>query len=101
VSSESAASPVDAIALGARLAQRRKDLGLPQDRLAEAVGISRVQLQNIERGWSDRAKQTPANPRLSTLVALCRALDGRLTIDITTPAGVTIEFLPLKIDTER
>ena len=86
---------MDFVAFGAQLAQRRRDLGLPQDKLAEAVGISRVQLQNIEHGWSDRSKRTPANPRLSTLVALCRELAGRVTIDVSSPVGVVVEFDPI------
>lgn len=80
----------DAVAFGLRIAQRRKRMRIPQDRLAEAVGISRFQLQNLEHGWSDRAKRTPANPQLSTLIGLCRELGGR--IDVVYPAGLEIVF---------
>ena len=58
---------LDVAALGRQLRTRREQLERPQDELALAVGISRVQLQNIESGLSDRAKRTPANPRLSHL----------------------------------
>lgn len=38
--------------------------------MALAAGINRNHYQLLESGLSDRAKNTPANPRLSTLVAL-------------------------------
>ena len=80
----------DPVAFGSRIAERRKQMRIPQDKLAESVGISRVQLQNLELGWSDRAKATPANPRLSTLIGLCRELGGR--IDLAYPTGLVIVF---------
>lgn len=86
---------IDGAALGQQFRARRESLGRAQDELAIAVGISRVALQNIESGLSDRAKQSPLNPRLSTLVALCRELGGRLTIDVTSPRGIVVEFDPL------
>ena len=82
----------DPIAFGAQIAARRKALRIPQDKLAEAVGISRVQLQNLEIGLSDRSKGTPANPRLRTLIGLCRELHGR--IDLAYPGGAVIVFEP-------
>ncbi|WP_375423328.1 helix-turn-helix transcriptional regulator [uncultured Friedmanniella sp.] len=88
-------SPVDAVALGRTFRDRREQLGRAQDELAIAVGISRVALQNIEAGLSDRAHQRPLNPRLTTLVALCRELDGRLIIDLAQPHGVVVEFDPV------
>lgn len=82
----------DPVALGEQVAERRRAKGIPQDKLALAVGISRVQLQNLERGLSDRAKGTPANPRLTTLVGLCRELGGTLRIDLARPSRVEIIF---------
>lgn len=61
--------------LGTHIARLRVAKNLSQQALAEAVGISTNHLQLLESGLSDRAKQTPANPRLSTLIALSRALD--------------------------
>jgi transcriptional regulator with XRE-family HTH domain len=78
--------------LGRQFARRRVERGLSQQALANLVGISKGQLQVIERGWSDRVKQTPVNPRLGTLVGLCRELNARMTIDVSTPLGVVIEF---------
>lgn len=95
MSPDPASSTLDVATLGKQLRARREQLDRPQDELALAVGISRVQLQNIESGLSDRAKRTPANPRLSTLVALCRELGGRLVIDVAAPSGVMVEFDPL------
>lgn len=48
---------------------------LSQQSLAEQVGISTNHLQLLESGLSDRKKGTPANPRLSTLLALSQALE--------------------------
>jgi transcriptional regulator with XRE-family HTH domain len=78
--------------LGDQLAARRRELGITQEQLAERVGIHRVQIQNIERGYSDRTKRTPSNPRLSTLIALCRELQLKATIDVTSPIGLEIAF---------
>ena len=49
-------------------------MDLSQQKLAEQVGISTNHLQLLESGLSDRKKHTPANPRLSTLIALSTAL---------------------------
>lgn len=86
-------SLLDPVALGAKLQEIRRKRDIPQDKLAEAVGISRVQLQNIEYGWSDRAKRTPSNPRLSTVIALCQALGVNFRIDVTHPEGIRVEFV--------
>jgi transcriptional regulator with XRE-family HTH domain len=93
----SAASPQPrdvAVELGARLMQLRKERGLTQEALAHRAGISRNHLQLLEDGLSDRAKQSPANPRLSTLLALCHELGATVTIDVVRPAGVVIEVDP-------
>lgn len=57
--------------MGERLKMLRENADLKQEAAAEAAGISRNHLQLLEDGLSDRAKRTPANPRLSTLHALC------------------------------
>ncbi len=44
---------------------------MSQEQVANSAGINRNHYQLLESGLSDRAKNTPANPRLSTLVALC------------------------------
>ena len=36
--------------IGLRIMQRRKELGLSQEKLAEKLGISKNHLSNIERG---------------------------------------------------
>lgn len=61
--------------LGTFVARRRTEANLSQQTLAETVGISTNHLQLLESGLSDRKKQSPANPRLSTLVALSEALN--------------------------
>jgi len=94
VSPEPVVTTVDGVALGRQFRARRESLGRAQDELANAVGISRVALQNLEAGLSDRAKRSPLNPRLSTLVALCRELGGRLVIDVAAPQGIVVEFDP-------
>lgn len=57
---------LDYIALGLRIAQRRKQAGIKQNILAEKLGISNNYLSGIERG---REK-----PSLEILVKLCNAL---------------------------
>lgn len=36
--------------IGERIAIRRKEIGMPQEDLAEAVNVTRVSISNIERG---------------------------------------------------
>ena len=61
-------------ALGRRLIGLREERGFTQEALAEACGISRNHYQLLENGISNRRSRKPANPRLSTLVALSQAL---------------------------
>ena len=68
-------------ALGRRLAGLREARGLTQEALAEATGISRNHYQLLENGISNRQTRKPANPRLSTLVALSEAL-GMTTVEL-------------------
>jgi transcriptional regulator with XRE-family HTH domain len=61
-------------ALGRRLCDLREARGLTQEVVAEASGMSRNHYQLLERGFSNRKTKRPANPRLSTLVALSDVL---------------------------
>lgn len=61
-------------ALGRRLAHLREERGLTQEVAAEAAGMSRNHYQLLESGLSNRKTRRPANPRLSTLVALSDVL---------------------------
>lgn len=47
---------------------------MTQERVAEAAGISRNHYQLLEYGLSRRTDRKPANPRLSTLIALSEVL---------------------------
>ena len=61
-------------ALGRRLAELRHQRGLTQEDVAQAAGISRNHYQLLEYGLGQRDSRKPANPRLSTLVALSTVL---------------------------
>lgn len=61
-------------ALGRRLSNLREARGLTQEVVAEAAGMSRNHYQLLENGLSNRRTKRPANPRLSTLVALSDVL---------------------------
>jgi transcriptional regulator with XRE-family HTH domain len=55
------------LALGNRIAARRRDLGLSQDQLADRMGVERRTVQRYERAVSD--------PRYADLLLLARALE--------------------------
>jgi transcriptional regulator with XRE-family HTH domain len=74
VVAESAIERELAAALGQRLIDLRQARGLTQEAVAEAAGISRNHYQLLEYGLVRRATRKPANPRLSTLVALSEVL---------------------------
>jgi DNA-binding XRE family transcriptional regulator len=61
-------------ALGKRLSELRQERGLTQEAVAQAAGISRNHYQLLEYGLGQRGDRKPANPRLSTLVALSDVL---------------------------
>lgn len=61
-------------ALGQRLAELRQARGLTQENVAQAAGISRNHYQLLEYGLGQRGDRKPANPRLSTLIALSNVL---------------------------
>lgn len=54
------------VLLGRRIAQRRTDLGLGQERLALDAGLHRTYLTTVERGMR--------NPSLETLCRIANAL---------------------------
>jgi len=58
--------------LAVQLITRRHEVGLTQVQLAEASGIAQSAISRIEQGQ--------ANPTVSTLSALARALDASLTL---------------------
>jgi DNA-binding XRE family transcriptional regulator len=62
--------------IGVRLQRARERAGLSQERTAHLAGIASYTYQKFEKGESRPG--SPLNPRLSTLVALCRVLDVRL-----------------------
>ena len=59
-----------------RLQKARERRGLSQERTAHLAGIASYTYQKFEKGESRPG--TPLNPRLSTLLALCRVLEVRL-----------------------
>lgn len=48
---------MDAPAIGARLAERRRDLGITQDELATLLGLDRTYLSRIEAGQAPQFVQ--------------------------------------------
>ena len=74
VVAESAIERELAAALARRLATLRRARGLTQEQVAEAAGVSRNHYQLLENGLVKRSDRKPANPRLSTLVALSEVL---------------------------
>lgn len=63
-----------ALRLGRHLEKLRAASGLTQEQVAQAAGLNRNHYQLLESGLSDRKRNTPANPRLSTLMAVAAAL---------------------------
>ena len=59
--------------VGNRVRRRRMELGLTQERLAELAGISRNQVQNVERARGNSA--AGSNPGLDLLWTLATAMD--------------------------
>ena len=52
---------IDYLAIGKKIAARRKELGLTQEQLAEEVGISYSHIGNIERGKTKLSLQVFAD----------------------------------------
>lgn len=65
--------------IGTRIADLRIARSLTQEGLAQQSGLSTNHIQLLESGLSDRKKSSPANPRLTTLVALSRVLGVSVT----------------------
>ncbi len=57
------------------LIARRKELGLTQEQVALDAGVDRNHYQLMEHARSDRKTNSPANPRLSTLIKLAKVFD--------------------------
>ncbi|GEL93893.1 helix-turn-helix domain-containing protein [Cellulomonas composti] len=82
-------------ALAEELRRLRAVSGLTQEQVAHAAGINRNHYQLLESGLSDRAKNTPANPRLSTLVALADVYATTvpdLVVDVFRDGGTPVEY---------
>jgi transcriptional regulator with XRE-family HTH domain len=62
--------------IGVRLQKARERRRLSQERTAHLAGIASYTYQKFEKGESRPG--SPLNPRLSTLLALCRVLEVRL-----------------------
>lgn len=61
-------------AFGLRLRRLRLDLGLSQEKIADAAGITLQHLSLLENGYSDGSRRSPANPRVGVVQGLARAL---------------------------
>jgi transcriptional regulator with XRE-family HTH domain len=59
--------------LGIALSRRRHAVGLSQERLANAAGLTRGYYQQLEQGASRTGRV--ANPTLQNLIALAQVLD--------------------------
>jgi len=70
--------------IGLRLQKARERRGLSQERTAHLAGIASYTYQKFEKGESRPG--SPLNPRLSTLLALCRVLEVRLEDLVPEPA---------------
>jgi transcriptional regulator with XRE-family HTH domain len=70
--------------IGVRLQRAREQRGLSQERTAHLAGIASYTYQKFEKGESRPG--SPLNPRLSTLLALCRVLEVRLEELVPDPA---------------
>lgn len=57
------------------LIERRKSLGMTQEDVALKADINRNHYQLMEHARADRKTNSPANPRLSTLIKLAKVFD--------------------------
>lgn len=62
--------------VGVNLQRLRIESGKSQEQLAHMAGISAYTYQKFEKGESRPG--APLNPRITTLLALCQALDATL-----------------------
>lgn len=84
----------DAAEFGRQVRARRYELDLSQDQLVARMGhsINKKTLARIERGYGDDEQKSPINPELRVLIELCKALGGRMVIDLQHSPGFVIEF---------
>jgi len=72
-----------AVELGARIRNAREQAELSQEQLAEAAGLHRNQIQNIENSRNNAKDETgrpgPGNPGIETMWAIAQALGVPLT----------------------
>ena len=73
--------------IGVRLQRARETRGLSQERTAHLAGIASYTYQKFEKGESRPG--SPLNPRLATLLALCRVLEIRLEDLLPDPPPAT------------
>lgn len=88
--------PLAAERLGMKVVALREARSLTQEQLAGLTGISRNQIQNIERSRNNQRNAStgrpgPGNPRLDTLFALADALG----VDISYLVDPRIDVFPL------
>ena len=79
------------VALGLRIRQRRKSLGISQESLADAIGLTFQQIQKYERGFN--------RVSFSRLVDIARALDCRVIDIIGDLDDINLPDLPFGKDT--
>ncbi|MFC6318443.1 helix-turn-helix domain-containing protein [Corynebacterium gerontici] len=77
---------------GQRLLRLRTMRGLSQDRLAELAHVSRNQISNLER--NDNNGKSPADPSLSTVYRLARALHVPPAVLLPNAGGQVQEICP-------
>ncbi|WP_293782379.1 helix-turn-helix domain-containing protein [uncultured Aeromicrobium sp.] len=65
-----------AVTIGQRLRDARNEKGISQEKLARLANIATFTYQKLEKGIARPG--APLNPRLTTLIALCKALDLRV-----------------------
>lgn len=68
--------------LGVSLSRRRHEVGLTQERLANAAGLTRGYYQQLEQGASRTGRV--ANPTVKNLIAIAQVLDT--TVEHLLPA---------------
>jgi len=83
--------------IGQRVRTVREARGLTQENLAHAAGMSRNQVQNLERNRTSAPGQ-PANPTVETIFRIAWALD--ITPDALTPTldGPPVEHYGATLD---
>lgn len=77
---------LEASSIGARIAERRRGLGLSQRELAKLAGMSRTQLNRVETGESI--------PQVDTYITLCKQLRSDLILVPDESTKLLEEFIP-------